>query len=58
MAVVADNSPRHALGTSFGVYNCIGMLGSVFAPTLTGFLSDKNRSMDSGFYFAAILILR
>lgn len=29
VAVVADNSPRHALGTSFGVYNCIGMLGSV-----------------------------
>ncbi|MEQ4987952.1 MFS transporter [Proteus vulgaris] len=56
VAVVADNSPRHALGTSFGVYNCIGMLGSVFAPTLTGFLSDKTGSMDSGFYFAAILI--
>ncbi len=56
VAVVADNSPRHALGTSFGVYNCIGMLGSVFAPTLTGFLSDKTGSMDSGFYFAAVLI--
>ncbi|EPK6347946.1 MFS transporter [Proteus mirabilis] len=56
VAVVADNSPRHALGTSFGVYNCIGMLGSVFAPTLTGFLSDKTGSIDSGFYFAAILI--
>nr|WP_314267990.1 MFS transporter [uncultured Moellerella sp.] len=56
VAVVADNSPRHALGTSFGVYNCIGMLGSVFAPTITGYLSDKTGSMNSGFYFAAILI--
>ncbi|WP_284139411.1 MULTISPECIES: MFS transporter [unclassified Virgibacillus] len=57
VAVVADNAPKHAYSTSFGVYNFIGMCGSILAPYITGFLTDITGSLNTGFYFAAGLLV-
>lgn len=57
VAVVADNAPKHALGTAFGVYNFIGMCGSIIAPYLTGWLVDVTGSLNAGFYFAGMLLV-
>src|SRR5699024_1437743 len=52
VAVVANNAPKHAYGTAFGLFNFIGMCGSILAPYITGFLADITGTMDMGFYFA------
>lgn len=57
IAVVADNAPKSALGTSFSVYNFIGMTASILAPYVTGFLTDVTGSMAVGFYLAAVLLI-
>src|SRR5699024_7617359 len=57
VAVVANNAPKHAYGTVFGLFNFIGMCGSILAPYITGFLADITGTMDMGFYFAGALIL-
>ncbi|WP_217587220.1 MFS transporter [Lentibacillus saliphilus] len=57
VAVVADNAPKHAYSTAFGVYNFIGMCGSILAPYITGFLTDITGSLNTGFYFAAGLLV-
>lgn len=57
VAVIADNAPKHAYSTSFGVYNFIGMCGSILAPYITGYLTDVTGSLNTGFYFAGALLL-
>lgn len=57
VAVVADNAPKHALGTAFGLYNFIGMCGSILAPYITGWLVDITGTLNAGFYFAGILLV-
>ncbi|PTJ24247.1 MFS transporter [Staphylococcus simulans] len=57
IAVVAHNAPKSALGTSFSVYNFIGMTASILAPYITGFLTDLTGSMAMGFYLAALLLV-
>lgn len=57
VAVVADNAPKNAYSTSFGVYNFIGMCGSIIAPYATGFLTDVTGSLNMGFYFAGFLLI-
>jgi len=56
VAVIADNAPKHSLGTAFGLYNFFGMCGSILAPYITGWLTDITGSLNAGFYFAAILL--
>ncbi|MFG1175146.1 MFS transporter [Erwiniaceae bacterium CAU 1747] len=55
IALVADNAPRAALSTAFGLYNFFGMAASIFAPYLTGFIADSTGSLNAGFYFAAMI---
>jgi MFS family permease len=57
VAFVAKNAPRRSLGTTFSVYNFIGMSGAILAPYITGFLADNFGSMKIGFYFAAALLV-
>ncbi|MBY0121248.1 MFS transporter [Bacillus sp. S/N-304-OC-R1] len=57
VAVIADNAPKNAYSTSFGVYNFIGMCGSILAPYITGFLTDVTGSLNTGFYFAGALLV-
>lgn len=55
IALVADNAPRAALSTAFGLYNFFGMAASIFAPYITGFIADSTGSLNAGFYFAAAI---
>lgn len=55
VALVADNAPKASLSTAFSFYNFFGMLASIFAPYMTGWLGDTTQSLNSGFYFAAVL---
>lgn len=57
IAVVANNAPKQSLSTAFGFYNFVGMLGSILAPYITGWLTDTTGSMNIGFYFAAALLV-
>ncbi|TQS74904.1 MFS transporter [Ornithinibacillus gellani] len=57
VAVVADNAPKHAYSTAFGVYNFFGMCGSILAPYITGLLTDITGTLNAGFYFAGILLI-
>lgn len=57
IALVADNAPRASLSTAFGLYNFFGMSASICAPYVTGLIADKTGSLNSGFYFAAFIIL-
>lgn len=54
-ARVADNAPRAALSTAFGLYNFFGMAASIFAPYVTGFIADSTGTLNAGFYFAAMI---
>lgn len=53
---VKKNAAAHQLATTFGVYNFFGMIASVLAPVITGFLIDM-MNMAVAFYFAALLLL-
>ncbi|WP_434778256.1 MFS transporter [Neisseria sp. Ec49-e6-T10] len=55
VALVADNAPKAALSTAFSLYNFFGMCASICAPYVTGFLADRTGSLNSGFYFAAVV---
>ncbi len=55
IALVADNAPRAALSTAFGLYNFFGMAASIFAPYVTGFIADSTGTLNAGFYFAAMI---
>ncbi|MDF7666928.1 MFS transporter [Orbaceae bacterium ESL0727] len=57
IALVADNAPRASLSTAFGLYNFFGMSASICAPYVTGLIADKTGSLNSGFYFASLVIL-
>lgn len=57
VAIVADNAPKQALGTAFGLYNFIGMVGSILAPYITGLLVDITGTYNAGFYFAGFLLI-
>ncbi|CAH0119083.1 Hexuronate transporter [Paenibacillus sp. CECT 9249] len=56
VAFVADNAPKEAYSTAFGLYNFIGMSSSILAPYITGYLVDQTGSMRSGFFLAMILL--
>lgn len=49
-------APKGSLSTTLSAYNFIGMSGSILAPYVTGYLSDKVGSMQIGFYLAAVLL--
>lgn len=56
VAVVAESAPKSTLSSSFGVYNCLGMIGSILAPYMTGWIKDATGSYDLSFYVAGALI--
>ncbi|MBZ6010122.1 MFS transporter [Leuconostoc gelidum] len=54
---VKNNAPDNQLATTFGVYNFFGMIASIVAPVIMGFLMDLTGTMIIGFYFSAMLLL-
>lgn len=57
VAFVTKNAPRRSLGTVLSSYNFIGMSGSILAPYITGWLTDKAGSMQIGFYVASVMLI-
>ncbi|AQS41734.1 MAG: Major facilitator family transporter [Candidatus Tokpelaia hoelldobleri] len=58
VALVADNAPKAALSTAFGLYNFFGMASSILSPYVTGWLAERpGGSLNDGFYFAAAVTL-
>lgn len=54
---LGENAPKVGVGTTLGVFNFFGMMSSVIAPTLTGYISDGTGSKVMGFYIAILLLV-
>ena len=57
LALISDHAPKDKLSTVYGLYNCIAMVGAILAPYVTGWLRDTTTTWNSGFYFAAGLLV-
>lgn len=57
LALISDHAPKDKLSTVYGLYNCIAMVGAILAPYVTGWLRDSTTNWNSGFYFAAGLLV-
>ncbi|AYW47226.1 MFS transporter [Tetragenococcus osmophilus] len=54
---LGENAPQVGVGTTLGVFNFFGMMSSVIAPALTGYISDVAGSQVMGFYISVILLI-
>lgn len=54
---LGENAPKVGVGTTLGVFNFFGMMSSVIAPALTGYISDVAGSKVMGFYISVILLV-
>lgn len=57
VAYVADRVPTSAYSRAYAVLNFSGMLSSILAPYVTGWLADRSGSLNAGFYLATALLL-
>ena len=57
VAYVADRVPTSAYSRAFAILNFAGMLSSILAPYITGWLADRTGSLNAGFYLATALLL-
>lgn len=53
LALTAENVPKSLLSTAFGLYNFLGMCGSILAPWMTGLIAEKTGNLNASFYVAA-----
>lgn len=54
---LGENAPKVGVGTTLGVFNFFGMMSSVIAPALTGYISDVAGSQVLGFYISVVLLV-
>lgn len=54
---LADFAPKSSSTTAFALYNFFGMSASIFAPYITGMISDVTGSKVTAFYLASIIII-
>lgn len=57
VAYVADRVPSTAYSRAYAILNFCGMLSSILAPYITGYLASRFGTLDTGFYLATILLL-
>lgn len=57
ISFVTSFSNKRVLGISVAIFNFCGMSSSIFAPVITGAISDNTGSKVIGFYLASILLL-
>jgi len=57
VAYIADITPRSMYSKAYSFFNFAGMLSSIFAPYITGYLADATGSIEIGFYLSGILLL-
>lgn len=51
-----NNAPKNLVSTSLSAFAFSGMVGSILAPYVTGYITDQFGSMKLGFYAAAVLL--
>ncbi|MFE7084023.1 MFS transporter [Priestia megaterium] len=56
ISTVSESVPKEIYGRAFSLYNFIGMLSSIIAPFVAGYLADITGKMAAGFYSAVILL--
>lgn len=54
---LGDFAPKDSVTTTFGVFNFFGMSASVFAPSVTGSLTDSLGSGVYGYYLAIAIVI-
>lgn len=54
---LGDFAPKGSVTTTFGVFNFSGMSASVFAPAVTGSLTDSFGSSVYGYYLAIVIVV-
>ena len=54
---LGDFAPKDSVTTTFGVFNFFGMSASVFAPAVTGSLTDSLGSGVYGYYLAIAIVI-
>lgn len=57
VAYVADRVPKSAYSRAYATLNFSGMLSSIAAPYVTGFLADRFGTLTTGFYLAVALLV-
>lgn len=57
ISFVADNTKSHMYSKAYSFFNFAGMLSSIFAPYITGYLSDVTGNIEVGFYLSGVLLL-
>lgn len=57
IAFVADITPSSMYSKGYAFFNFAGMLSSIVAPYVTGYLADVTGSLAVGFYLSGILLL-
>jgi MFS family permease len=57
ISFIAEITPSHMYSRAFSFFNFAGMLSSIFAPYLTGYLADAMGNIEFGFYLSGVLLL-
>lgn len=57
ISYVGSITPRVVYSKGFAFFNFAGVLSSVFAPTVNGWLAEVTGTLASGFYLSAVLII-
>jgi MFS family permease len=57
ISFVAENTPSHMYSRAYGFYNFSGMLSSIFAPYITGYVAQVTGKVEGGFYLSGVLLL-
>lgn len=57
ISFIAEITPSHMYSRAFSFFNFAGMLSSIFAPYLTGYLADATGNIEFGFYLSGVLLL-
>lgn len=57
ISFMASNISKRAYATMFSIYNFIGMISSILAPYITGYLVDLTGQMTAGFILAILMMI-
>ncbi len=57
ISYISDQANKKILGTTLGVSNFFGLSASIFAPTITGVISDASGTKTMGFYISIIIMV-
>ncbi|WP_207696343.1 hypothetical protein DOK67_0002934 [Enterococcus sp. DIV0212c] len=57
ISFISDQANPLILGTTLGISNFFGLSASIFAPTITGVISDASGTREMGFYISIIIMV-